>query len=518
MALGGFFRLHPLIVVGFDEPYHLGGLFYEFSRQIAAQGFALPMTIPYYSAGGIPFAYPPLGFYAQAALMELFHPPLFVTVNLLPPLVTLFSLPAFYWMMLQYVGGGQESEQQPLALIALFAFALIPNAFSNPIEAAGLAEAFGLLALLLYLGWLFRFERAPGVRAGVLAGIFLGLCVLSSPGSAYAAALVSVLFFAKALVAGIRGRDFSAPGWLLLTALVGLLLSAPYWLTVVDRHGASIYITSVAAEHDQRLLLRLQSLAGFSASQGVFGFVWAWLVFAGALWASLNRRFFVVAMLLAFWMIPREGEWLLAVPAAMMAAMGGLHVLWPLVHKSLPADWAEPSAFHWRGRPPCGSQTRPPLAPGLLAVLLVSLVLVNALLADSQAITNADWRLSPARVAALNDLRDALPPGARLMVSGNGALQEWSPSLLRREVLNTPFGLEWQPDELAHVDAINRALEAHDLRAALTAVEDYTGDKEIYLLASPEDLAILLLSAPQGTAITPVVATPELTLSLVEVE
>jgi len=494
MAVGALFRLYPLVALGLGEPYHLGGLFYEFSRQIVLHGFALPDTIPYYSAGGIPFAYPPLGFYFQAALIALFHPPLFVTVNLLPPLAALFSLPAFYWMMRQF------SEDRPLALAALFAFALIPNAFSNQIEAAGLAEAFGLLALLLYLGWLFRFERTPGAGGAAIAGVFLGLCVLSSPGSAYAAALVSVLFFIKVLIAGIQRHDFKAPTWLLLTALVGLLLSAPYWLTVAERHGAGLFISAFTAEHDQRFWLRLQSLVGFSASEGVFGFVWAWLAFAGALWAALNRRLFVVVMLLAFWIIPREGDWLMAIPAAMLAAMGILYVLWPLVQKSLPDDW----------------QAHPPLAPGLLAVLLVSLILVNALLDDNQALANADWRLAPPQVAALADLGGLIPPGARLLVVGSGALQEWSPTLLQREVLNTPFGLEWQPDELVHVLAINGALDKIDLKGALADVQDYTRDQKIYLLAPPQELAALLPGAPPSISITAVAATPELTLSLIE--
>jgi hypothetical protein len=153
-----------------------------------------------------------------------------------------------------------------------------------------------------------------------------------------------------------------------------------------------------------------------------------------------------------------------------------------------------------------------------LLVFLVSLMLVNALLSDNQAIASADWRLSPVRVAALNDLRGELPAGARLLVAGNGALQEWSPTLLQREVLNTPFGLEWQPDELVHVNAINEALEEEDLSAALTAVEDYTGDKKIYLLATAEDLADLLAQARQSVAITPLVATPVLTLSLAEIK
>lgn len=495
MVVGGLLRLAPLFATGLDVPFHLGGLFYEFSRQIVDNNFALPVTIPYYSAGGIPFAYPPLGFYIQALLLKLFDPPLFVTVNLIPPLVTLSTLPAFYWMMYQY------SDDRALRLAALFAFAVIPEAYSNQIEAAGLAEAFGLLTLLLYLGWLFRFERDPGPGRAALAGLFLGLCVLSSPGSAYAAALLSLLFFFKVLISGIKSRAFAPAGWLLLTAMVGLLVSAPYWLTVVSRFGPGIYFSSFAAEHDQRLLLRLQALAGFAVSTDVFGFVWGWLVFAGVLWAGLNRRWFVLLMLLLFWLIPREGPWLVTIPASILAGMGIIYVLWPLVYKTLPPDW----------------KTHPPFAPGLLVVLLAALVLVNAVLADSEALANSDWQITSSQVATLMSLRSDLPSDANLLVVGNGALQEWAPSLLQRQVLNTTFGLEWQPEELKKVIDINNALDQSDLVTALVDAQEYSGRKQFYLLSPPETLAALLAEATSPISIKPIVSEPELSLSLVEI-
>jgi hypothetical protein len=95
LLIGGFFRLYHLFIVPMDQPFRLGGLFYEFSRQIASHNFSFPTQIPYYSAGGIPFAYPPLSFYIQALVLRWWDPALFWSVNLLPPLITLLTLPAF---------------------------------------------------------------------------------------------------------------------------------------------------------------------------------------------------------------------------------------------------------------------------------------------------------------------------------------------------------------------------------------------------------------------------------------
>ena len=97
ILLGIYIRLNHLASIPADEPFRLGGLFLEFSQQIIANGYALPKTIPFYSAGGIPFAYPPLGFYIQALIIDFFSPPRFWTVNWLPPLIAALTVPSFFF-------------------------------------------------------------------------------------------------------------------------------------------------------------------------------------------------------------------------------------------------------------------------------------------------------------------------------------------------------------------------------------------------------------------------------------
>ena len=135
-AAGGILlRLSPLFLYPFDSPFHLGGLFYEFSRQIAANHFQFPGIIPNYSLDGIPFYYPPLAFYFQAILIYIFSPAPFLTVNLLPPVAAALSVPAFLWMTRQVF------TDRRLQAAALLAYCFMPGAFVNQIEAAGLPES-----------------------------------------------------------------------------------------------------------------------------------------------------------------------------------------------------------------------------------------------------------------------------------------------------------------------------------------------------------------------------------------
>jgi hypothetical protein len=407
-------------------------------------------------------------------------------------LIAVLSLPAFYWMMRQY------SESRPLALGSLIVFTLMPESFSNQIVAAGLAEAFGLLAIVLYLGWLFRFERKPGWANAVVAGVLLGSCVLSSPGSAYAAAILSVLFFAKLVIAGFRSRSFEPAAWLLLTALVGLLVSAPYWLTVISRFGADLFIRSFAAQHRDHLASRLRDIAHFSVSGGQFGFIWSWLALAGFLWAALNRRWFVPLMLMAFWPIPREGGWLVSVPASMLAGTGLVEVVGPMLQKVFPRD----------------RRSHPDVASAFLLALLAALALVGAASSDQVNLSEFDRRLPPRWLAALAEMRVSLPPDASVVVPGDSpALREWAPALLEREVLNTPYGLEWQPEELPSVNAIDDALQAHDLARMLFTAQHYGGKPEIYLIVPPRQLRDLLAGASTNISVTPIIDKGPLTLT-----
>ncbi len=171
-----YIRIAHLFRVPSNAPFRLGGLFYEFSQQIIANGYALPKTIPFYSAGGIPFVYPPLGFYVQALIVDLFSPPRFWTVNWLPPLVAALAVPSFYFLLRKL------TDDQNLILGALLAYAMMPAAFVNQIEAAGLAEAFGTLTLIWYAYFLLGVEKGRWQQV-LWTGLLLAATIASSPGA-----------------------------------------------------------------------------------------------------------------------------------------------------------------------------------------------------------------------------------------------------------------------------------------------------------------------------------------------
>jgi hypothetical protein len=500
---GILLRLVHLLVIPFAAPFHLGGLFYEFSRQILLNHFSLPQTIPYYSLGGIPFAYPPLAFYIQAILIKLFSPAQFVTVNLLPPFISACTVPAFYWMIKGLTGDDR------LRTAALFAFAFMPAAFVNQIEGAGLPEACGTLFLLFFLCWLFRHEKSPSLLSSLCAGIFLGLCVLSSPGSAYAGTILSILFFIKFLLQDIAKHSFRRSAWLILAGFTGLLVSAPYWLTIVHHNGSAGLASAFLAQQDALAFLnqirymitfKPADLITFISDEGIYGFLFDWLVFAGLVWALLNKKVFQGILLFVVWLIPREGSWMVAIPAAWLAADGMINVAWPLFSR----------AFSNRGR-----NNAIPLAPGLLAMVLLLMMVSGSTFALHALVNQPEMQISPSQVEAFQDKKSRIPTGSHVLIAGNAALREWAPALMEREVLNCEFGLEWQPDELKQVYRINSALLAGDLDSALMEVKTYSGDASVWLVGDPQMVAGLLESAGSSLESSVEYQTPELVFVLI---
>ncbi|GAB4500792.1 MAG: hypothetical protein Fur0035_03320 [Anaerolineales bacterium] len=467
------------------EPFRLGGLFVAFSREILNNGFRLPQTIPFYSAGGIPFAYPPLAFYVEAVLLALFPRREILIANLLPPLMACLTLAAVFLLLKQIFPNNRGA-----LLAGFFAYAFLPNAFANQIEAAGLAESFGSLALVIFFAAALRFRAAPGWQNSLGAGAALALCMLASPGSAIGAAGLSVLLGAEQL---LRQRFAArALAQVALIAVSGAALSAPYWALVMKNHGRGIFLLPVLAQYEigkqPFLSVLLNNLTAFQVTQDGWAFAWNWLIFLGLLWLILRGKPALPLAFLLLFSIPRENVWLMALPAALLFAYGLTEALAALI-------------------PPQAGRRALSAALMLLAAwgVLQSFNLVRALERDQQ------WKLSAAQVERLAEARALLPENAQILILGNEALSEWAPYLLQREVLNTQFGLEWQPNEMEAYISLSARLAAARSWEDIYAAAPHNGP--LYVLADDKK-RLTALSRASDFPFTLKLETTELQLGL----
>jgi hypothetical protein len=461
-------RTYHLFRVGFDVPFNLGGLFYQASLEIIKNHYRLPFSIPYYFPGGLPFAYPPLPFYLQARLIQTFSITNYLTVNLLPPLFSIISLLSIPFL------AAKVCQSKPGILFTTFAFAVMPVAFVEQIEAQGLAESFGTLALIWYAFFLLRVVENGRKRDVALAGVLLAVCVLGSPGGAYAAVLTSVLFAIWTAYRAFKQKTAHLLWQCLTVGAVGLALSSPYWLTVLSAHGIDLFLTPFAAQHGS-LTERIAELAfGIVTLRIVWNAAVIWRVFLyyGLLEALLRKKFVLIFWLMLLYLIPRE-IWVMSVPAAVCIGFAVECLLERL--QTAPFVQRSPQPHIWK------------------AGLLVSLFLFTAILSYTHStsalvelIQSNDQDISALQINDLKQMQALIPQNAPVCVAGNWGLIEWSPALLQREVLNNHYGLEWQPaagkTARAFTDLLMSTPEAEEIMEF--AQDNYNVTDELYIITS----------------------------------
>jgi hypothetical protein len=479
LLLGCVVRVAHLAFLSINAPNKGGGLFLEFAQQIAAHGFAIPSNVPFYTDEGIPFAYPPLPFYVEAILIHGFSLPKFLVANLLPPLTAILTLLVFYRLT-------KELELKPWTrMIALLAYATMTAAFSEPISAGGLAEAFGSLSLACFAISLVRAYKRDTVASHVVVGLLWAFCVLASPGGAYASVPTFLIFAIVQLV-----KSKWRPSWrtvllLIAAGLIAVVVSSPYWLTVIANHGVQVFVSNLGAQHSHLFGFR-EDLVGFQVTGDMF--LWNALLFCGLVWGILQRRWVLPVWFAVLYTIPREGWWIASIPAAITAGIGGAEVLGP---------------------PLIGIARRYQRKTEMI-VLVGGLVL---LIVGSTSVVIAEkvdgWEISREVVAALEWVNANTPPQSKFIVLVNKDVIEWAPHITQRTVLNVKCGTEFAARERGKISRLNNLLDVCQdfdcVQASLSksraipssGVQSYSKDG-LCLMISQDRLSELMSSSDTG--------------------
>ena len=443
------------MVFGFPKQSHI----------IRSMGFRLPIR---------------LLLFFQAMSIALFNPPEFLTNNLIPPLVACFTLPSFYLLVKQITSNKAE------ILCSFTVFALLPNAFFDQIEGAGLAESFGLLFLIWFAYFLLRVYKQPSFLNSILAGFLMGLCVLSSPGSAIAAPYSSAIFTLFLLRKMYLQKLFSFLWLLIIIGITGMLVASPYLLQVLTNHGRGIFIAPVLAQFQRSgqspsfLISAIQRLLVFNFASGKFAFAANMLILIGLI-DSLTGPAYFLALFFLLNFIPSEGGWLGAPVLSILAGKAVVNVMLPFIENKM---LSLSQAFRQSGK-------------AFIMIAFLSAGLVNAIDGLTYLVHDKGWLITGEEIAELREYRNIIPTDAKVVVYANSAFKETSPFILQREVINSPFGLEWQPGEAEKAKYIN-----DELRDAVTLDDILLAGRHFNLsgfyLVTPKQVGSLLSSMPKS--------------------
>ena len=401
-----------------NGPVNDGGLFFQMTRDLQANHFALPEATTYNNSG-IPFVYPPLGFYLAGIIQSALKISLLDIFTYLPAILSTLAILAFYFLALQFT---QDALHASIA--ALF-YSMIPKSFDWTIMGGGVTRAPALVFSFLALAFAYKLLKTKEPRNIIPLSISASLLTLTHPEITFQTAfsvLILALFFL---------RDKKTFLHLLATAALTLALTSPWWLTVLHRHGVAPFQAALTA-HPKDYASSLLYLVQFNLSGEAILDIVAVLGFIGLLADFRRRDFFLPAWIgLSFLSDPRAAPFASLTPLLLLAVRGLDSTLNGLALPS-PNESVFDSNFSRR------------VLLGLSAYLFLSGMIASMQMGNQ-------LRLLPEEREAFAWIRNNTPADSRFLVlTGDAALSdplsEWFPALTERTSLVTAQGHEWTPE------------------------------------------------------------------------
>lgn len=473
LLLGAYVRFQPTQLIGF--PVTDGGLFYEMTKALQAGHYVLP-TFVQYNGIDIPFAYPPLGFYVTALISDLFQMPLIEAFRWVPAVGSVSFTVAFYFMASAIL------KSQLKGVLATVFFALLPRSISWYVMGGGITRSPGIFFLILTLFAAYKLFTTPSRKYLLLTILFASGVVLSHPEAALHAVflcLVLWLFYGRSKE-GIKNA--------VLTALVVLLLTAPFFAVVISHHGLDPYLNASQTGFHSPLAW-LAILTGSFADEKFVTLISA-LALLGLVLAFLKRDFTLIAFLFLPAIVdPRSAASISILAWAMLAAVAFADVIFPGLYRITHREQEEldiESNWHVYFMKSTGVKV------GLTALIFYAFfgaVLSNQVY-PQVSLTQSDRD-------AMAWIADSIPAGSRfVIVTGetepfSDAVSEWFPSLAKSISLATVQGYEWLPGGQFEKRMGSYSSLQTCMNASAGCVEEWVqsqGETFDYILVSRDDL------------------------------
>jgi hypothetical protein len=418
-------------VLSSSFPLNDGGLFYTMVRDLQAAHFHLPAFTSYNDAG-IPYGYSPLGFYL-AGLLDAFTPLTLLDVFRWLPLAASALLVVVFADLARTLLASRTA-----AVASVVAFGLLPRSFIWMLMGGGLTRSLGFLFALLTVRLLYSLYTTGRWRYVPWVSLAAAATVLSHLGTAPFVAFSGVVFLLG------YGRRWQAVLASVAAGLGALVLTAPWWLSVIEMHGVGPFLAASATGGSIFRALSLQDTVTTLAQLGL-GTAESMLALIGMLGAlgffySLTMRDWVLP---AWWIAivtldARQGSSFATVPIALLAGVAVAQLLLPAMRGLRVATL--------RGNP-----RRAGWSPRIVLGLFTLFAAVSAVLhTPIPGGVNDMSALSPQERQAFRWVAARTPERARfLIVAGTpweiDRTSEWLPALTGRKSVATVQGYEWRP-------------------------------------------------------------------------
>jgi hypothetical protein len=429
VALGIAVRAYHVLAA--DFPLNDGGLFYSMTRDLQAAHYHLPAFTSYNDAA-IPFGYSPLGFYLAGLLDDWTPLTLVDAFRWLPLVVSCLIVLVVADLARTLLRSGTA------VVAAVLAFGLLPRSYIWMLMGGGVTRSLGFLFGLITLRLLYAIYTERRWRWVPLAALTAALTAMSHLGTAPFVAFSGVLF----LIA--YGRHRQALLATAAAALGALVLSAPWWLTVIRAHGVGPFLAAGATGGTIFRALSLDDTVstlaqlGLGTAESVLGLI-----------GMLGALGFFYSLAMRDWLLPawwiaivtldaRQGSTFATVPIALLAGVAVGRLLLPAL-RDLPRTTLRrsPGRAGWSAE----------VVLGVFLVFAATSAFVRTPIPGGMTDMGA---LTPGELEAMRWAGTRTPADARfLIVSGTpweiDRTSEWLPALARRRSVATVQGFEWRP-------------------------------------------------------------------------
>ena len=413
--IGAFMRFNPTMLAGFA--INDGGMFSVMVDDLKTNRYMLP-AFTSYNHLNIPFAYPPLGFYLGRIASDLFGLSAPEALRWVPAFFASLSVPAFYLLALRLL-----KNKYYAALSTLF-FALMPRALSWFVMGGGLTRSPGQFFMLLTLATVVRLYEENRRVDVFLAGLFGGLAVMSHPEAAVHT-FVSAIFFWIMLSRSRKSFINS-----LCVGVLVLLVSAPWWGTVISHHGVAPLLKGAQTGSNP---LAVFHLLFFVFSEEPFATVIAILGLIGLAHRLMRRDYLLpLWLVIPFLVEGRSAAGPAAIPLAMLAAVGLMDVVVAALQPKVSSE---------------AQQADRVTSVERNVLLYVFLYLIFSTSQFGFQLSHAT--LYPQDYEAMKWVRDNTQANSRFLVlTGTSSVScdsvlEWFPALTDRQSIFTVQGTEW---------------------------------------------------------------------------
>jgi hypothetical protein len=398
-----------------------GGMFYTMIKDLQAGNFFLP-EVTTYNQAQIPFAYPPLAFYIAGLLNTVFNISILNILKWLPVSISILNIPLFYFFSKKFL------DSEPRAALATIIFALTPNSYWWNIVGGGLTRSLGTFfftATLLCVHQMYQRRTKAWVVAAIISAAG---SVLSHPAWALHAIVASILLF------WFFGKDKQGIVLSAIVALGVLVLTSPWWMTVLQHHGLTALINASQVTHSRLLFWTVFFALSFTGEYtpviAVFGIIGFFMYFAK------KDYFLIMWVLLCLFIDPRGGLPVSIFPFSIMAVTVFTDGIAP---RLLSANTGTPSPELWM-------DALKIISGKLFFGFFILLFVYNAFQVSN---TLSHQVLGAEEIKAIEWVREKTNSNSRFLIfdeQGNpllSPLTEWFPALAERRSIATIQGTEW---------------------------------------------------------------------------